>query len=151
VRVATNICGLISLACVGFALGDWAAHPNALGMLGILALIAAFGFLLSFLYRPGSARAPRAPAPARSGSAALSGPPEGYAPPPPPPAPPARVNLNRARVSELATLPGVGPSAAQRIVDERDASGPYATVADLARVPGFNPEKVRALGDRARV
>ncbi len=61
-RALTNLAALVALATVGFAVGDWAGHINALGAVGILLLIAAFAFLLSFLYRP-----TRAPAAARDG------------------------------------------------------------------------------------
>ncbi|MEJ7894570.1 MAG: hypothetical protein WKF94_18210 [Solirubrobacteraceae bacterium] len=56
-RIARNIAALVALGTVGFAAGDFATHPNALGALGLIALLAAFGFLLSHLFRP--ARAPK--------------------------------------------------------------------------------------------
>ena len=55
------------------------------------------------------------------------------------------VDLNRATVGELETLPGVGPSTAQAIVDDRERNGPFATVDDLDRVPGIGPSKLDAL------
>jgi competence ComEA-like helix-hairpin-helix protein len=62
-----------------------------------------------------------------------------------------RVDVNVATVEDLVTLPGVGPVAARRIVDEREAGGPFESVEALTRVPGFGPAKVRALADRVRV
>ncbi len=58
-----------------------------------------------------------------------------------------RVNVNTADVSALDTLPGVGPSTAQKIVAEREANGPFASADDLARVPGIGPKKLEALRD----
>jgi competence protein ComEA len=55
------------------------------------------------------------------------------------------VDLNRATVDQLDTLPGVGPSTAQAIVDERERNGPFATVDELERVPGIGPAKLEAL------
>jgi competence protein ComEA len=57
-----------------------------------------------------------------------------------------RVDVNRAGVDELRTLPGVGPVLAQRIVDWRAANGPFRTIEDLERVPGIGP----ALRERLR-
>ncbi len=55
-RIARNFAALVALATVGFAVGDFATHPNPLGALGLLALIAVFAFLLSYLFRPAGAR-----------------------------------------------------------------------------------------------
>jgi hypothetical protein len=57
------------------------------------------------------------------------------------------IDLNRASVAELRTLPGVGPVVATRIVEAR----PFESVDDLAGVPGFGPARVRALRDLVRV
>lgn len=46
---------------------------------------------------------------------------------------------NRAPDVELARLPGVGPVLAARIVESRDAEGPFRRAADLLRVPGIGP------------
>ncbi len=54
------------------------------------------------------------------------------------------ININNATVSELETLPGIGPSKAAAIIANR----PYATVEDLDRVPGIGEstmDQVRAL------
>lgn len=59
----------------------------------------------------------------------------------------AMVDVNRATASELETLPGIGPSTAQKIVDDREKNGPFATPEDLMRVPGIGPKKFEALKD----
>ena len=62
-----------------------------------------------------------------------------------------RVDLNRASAVELQQLPGIGPVGARRIVEERETGGPYRSIADLVRVAGFGPSRVRGLGGRVRV
>lgn len=61
------------------------------------------------------------------------------------------VDLNSASVAVLATLPGVGPRAAQRIVDHRDEYGAFASVDDLQAVDGFDPQRIDRLRGRAKV
>jgi competence protein ComEA len=60
-------------------------------------------------------------------------------------------DLNAADAADLQRLPGIGPVGARRIVEERDAAGPYRTVGDLVRVAGFGPSRVRGLGGRLKV
>jgi competence protein ComEA len=55
------------------------------------------------------------------------------------------VNINRASVAELDTLPGVGPSTAQAIVDYRTAHGPFGAPEDLLNVKGIGPAKFEAM------
>lgn len=64
---------------------------------------------------------------------------------------PGTVNINRATAAELETLPGVGPATAQKIVDDREANGPFATPEDLMRVPGIGPKKFEAMAEQVSV
>lgn len=57
----------------------------------------------------------------------------------------ARVNINTANTSELATLPGIGPVLAQRIIDHRGISGPFRSVEGLQDVSGIGPALVAQL------
>ena len=60
-----------------------------------------------------------------------------------------RVRINSASVSELQSLPGVGPALAQRIIAER-SRGRFASAEDLLRVSGIGKaklEKMRAYVD----
>lgn len=50
---------------------------------------------------------------------------------------PGLVNINTASASELETLPGVGEVIAQRIIDYRDANGPFTSVDQLLDVSGI--------------
>ena len=56
------------------------------------------------------------------------------------------LNVNRATAVELEGLPGIGPSLARRIVADREARGPFATVEALDRIPGIGPKLVARLG-----
>ncbi len=56
-----------------------------------------------------------------------------------------RVNINTADVDELMTLDGVGEATAKRIVEDRQANGPFATIEDLKRVSGIGDKKFAAL------
>lgn len=51
----------------------------------------------------------------------------------------AIVAVNRATVEELTTLPGIGPTLAQRIIDHRETIGPFASLDDLDAVSGIGP------------
>jgi competence protein ComEA len=56
-----------------------------------------------------------------------------------------KVNINQASAEQLANLPRVGVKAAQRIVDFRKASGPFARVEDLMEVKGFGEKRFEQL------
>ena len=62
-----------------------------------------------------------------------------------------RVDLNRAGPVELSLLPGVGPTLARRIAEDRDARGPFADVEDLGRVRGVGPRLLEQLRPRLTV
>ncbi|MEE2523347.1 helix-hairpin-helix domain-containing protein [Pseudarthrobacter sp. J75] len=57
----------------------------------------------------------------------------------------AKVNLNTATSSELATLPKVGPVLAQKIIDWRVEHGPFSTVEELDAVDGVGPKMLETL------
>lgn len=49
------------------------------------------------------------------------------------------LNINTATAGQLETLDGIGQVLAQRIVDYRNANGPFASVDDLLEVNGIGP------------
>jgi competence protein ComEA len=55
------------------------------------------------------------------------------------------VNINTATQAELETLPGVGPSTAKKIIDDRTANGPFKKKEDLKRVSGIGDKKYASL------
>ena len=49
----------------------------------------------------------------------------------------APVNLNTATAAQIATLPGLGPKAAQRIVEYRQKNGGFKKIEELMNVKGI--------------
>jgi len=60
------------------------------------------------------------------------------------------IDVNSASAERLARLPGVGDVLAERIVADRVANGPFASLDDLLRVDGLGPAKLEALRPHAR-
>lgn len=61
-----------------------------------------------------------------------------------------RVDVNTASRTALEQLPGIGPSLAERIVADREAHGPFHSLAELDRVPGIGPKTIQKLTPMAR-
>jgi competence ComEA-like helix-hairpin-helix protein len=86
-----------------------------------------------------------ATAPASALAAAAPAPAPGSAPGAPAPddvekeAPTGKVNINTASAEDLTALQGVGAALAQRIIDYRQAHGPFRRIADLDAVKGVGP------------
>ncbi|MFH1277443.1 MAG: helix-hairpin-helix domain-containing protein [Candidatus Eisenbacteria bacterium] len=59
-----------------------------------------------------------------------------------------RIDLNRCDARELEELPGLGPVLARRVIDWREAHGPYGTVEDLVKVRGIGPKTLRRVRSR---
>lgn len=63
----------------------------------------------------------------------------------------AILDLNSADEGSLVRLPGVGPVLARRIVEFRQAHGPFQRVDDLLEVPGIGPAVLEKVRSRVRV
>lgn len=57
------------------------------------------------------------------------------------------ININTASVDELATLPNIGQTTAQRIVDYRTQFGAFTTLEDLTQVFGIGPATLAQIKD----
>jgi competence protein ComEA len=62
-------------------------------------------------------------------------------------APTAPVQLSTATLEQLDSLPGVGPSTAQKILDYRTKHGAFSSVDELDAVPGIGPKRLDQLRD----
>src|SRR5688572_22796226 len=60
----------------------------------------------------------------------------------------ALVDINAAGVEELMSVPGIGQSIAQRIVEYRDKNGPYASVDDLLKIQGIGEKSLAKIRER---
>jgi competence protein ComEA len=61
------------------------------------------------------------------------------------------VNLNTATLDQLDTLPGIGPTLAERILQWRQQHGQFSSVDELQEVSGIGPMKFEQLVDLATV
>ncbi len=58
-----------------------------------------------------------------------------------------KVDLNRADAATLQTIPGIGPSKAQRILEYRETSGPFAKIEDIKNVSGIGNKTFESIRD----
>lgn len=66
-------------------------------------------------------------------------------------APGGKINLNAATSEELDSLPGIGPAIAQRIIDYREANGPFKAIEEITLVSGIGDATYDKLKDRITV
>ena len=57
------------------------------------------------------------------------------------------VDLNKASIEKLETLPGIGPETAKAIIKGR----PYKTIDDLGRIKGIGPATIEKIRERSKV
>ncbi len=58
-----------------------------------------------------------------------------------------KVNINKASVSELTSIPGVGASTAQKIITYREENGKFKTIEDIKNVSGIGDSKYNSMKD----
>ena len=57
------------------------------------------------------------------------------------------ININKANIEELESIPGVGPSMAQKIINYRIENGNFKTIEDLKNVSGIGDKKFESMKD----
>lgn len=57
------------------------------------------------------------------------------------------IDINTATLDQLDTLPGIGPVTAQKILDYRQANGPFSDVEEIQEVSGIGPAKYEQMRD----
>ena len=61
------------------------------------------------------------------------------------------INLNTATLQQLQTLPGIGPTLAQRIVAFRKKNHGFKRIEELLAIPGISEKKWKAIRDKVEV
>ena len=59
-----------------------------------------------------------------------------------------KVNINTATLNELDSLPGIGPSTAQKIIDYREKNGNFEKIEDLQNVKGIGNAKYEEIKNK---
>lgn len=62
-----------------------------------------------------------------------------------------KVNLNTATAQELDKLDGIGPALAARIVEYRQAHGPFKSVEELTKVKGIGTSTLAKFRDKVTI
>ncbi len=61
------------------------------------------------------------------------------------------IDINIATLEELDSLPGIGPTTAQKILDYRTTNGPFAAIEDIMNVSGIGPSTFEDIKDQITV
>lgn len=55
------------------------------------------------------------------------------------------ININKADIADLESIPGIGPSMAQKIINYRTENGKFKTIEDLKNVSGIGEKKFESM------
>lgn len=61
------------------------------------------------------------------------------------------INLNTASAQELDSLPGIGPTYAQRIIEYRQANGGFKSIEEIQNVKGIGPKTFEKFKDQIAI
>lgn len=59
----------------------------------------------------------------------------------------SKININTANQTDLETLPGIGPSTAQKIINYRKENGKFSSIEDIKKVSGIGESKYSKIKD----
>jgi competence protein ComEA len=62
-----------------------------------------------------------------------------------------KVNINKADINELDSLPGIGPATAQKIIDYRAEHGPFKSIDEIKNVSGIGEKKFENIKEKIKV
>ena len=62
-----------------------------------------------------------------------------------------KININTADLYDLMRLDGIGETYAQRIIDYRNANGPFTNIEDIKNVEGIGERRFEAIKDSITV
>ena len=62
-----------------------------------------------------------------------------------------QININTASASELDSLPGIGTTYAQRIIDYREANGGFKSIEEIENVKGIGPATFDKMKDQITI
>ncbi len=63
----------------------------------------------------------------------------------------SKVNINTANKEKLATLPGIGEGAAEKIIEYRSKTGKFKTIDEIKKIPGIGESKFKSLKDKITI
>lgn len=62
-----------------------------------------------------------------------------------------KININTASLSELDSLPGIGPVYAQRIIDYQMGNGSFSSIEEITKVKGIGQDTFEKIKDKITV